>query len=152
MTDLAAPRRRMVQDQLQGCGVRDARLLRAMERAARERFVPSNARPHVFEDRPIPVAEGVVLPQAHITAYRIEALARAPGARVLQRRGHSRASSPRSGGGSAQRALRSPPQCPRRPRWSSYRVRMRIDFERGPRVTSTPSDRVKEQRLVGHPP
>jgi hypothetical protein len=78
MTDLAASRRRMVQDQLQGRGVRDALLLRAMERAARERFVPSDARPHVFEDRPIPVAEGVVLPQAHITAYRIEALARAP--------------------------------------------------------------------------
>ena len=83
MTDLAASRRRMVQDQVQGRGVRDARLLEAMERVARERVVPSEERPPVFENQPIPVAEGVVLPQAQITAYRIEALALAPGARVL---------------------------------------------------------------------
>ena len=60
MTDRAASRRRMAQ----GRGVRDARLLAAMERVARERIVPSNARPHVFEDRPIPVAKGVVLPRS----------------------------------------------------------------------------------------
>ena len=83
MTDDATARRRMVRHQVRGRGVRDPRLLEAMERVPRERFVPEAERPHAFEDRPIPVADGVVLPQAHLTACRIEPLALAPGARVL---------------------------------------------------------------------
>lgn len=84
MTDLAERREEMVRRQIRARGVRDERLLDAMRKIPRERFLPARWRDHAYEDRPIPVAEGQVALQPHVVAYMIEALALEAGARVLE--------------------------------------------------------------------
>jgi protein-L-isoaspartate(D-aspartate) O-methyltransferase len=65
----------MVREQVLARGVRDQEVLGAMRRVPRHAFVPEHLRSHAYEDRPLPIAEGLVLDPPSVIAWRLEALA-----------------------------------------------------------------------------
>jgi protein-L-isoaspartate(D-aspartate) O-methyltransferase len=82
--DAAAARRRMVDEQIRARGIADPRVLDALARVPRERFVPEEARAEAFEDHPIPIGHRQTISQPYIVAYMTEALRVAPDHRVLE--------------------------------------------------------------------
>lgn len=78
------PRRRMVQDQLAGRGVRDPRVLDAMGLVARETFVPPHLLQVAYTDRPLPIGNGQTISQPFILATMAEALGLRGGESVLE--------------------------------------------------------------------
>jgi protein-L-isoaspartate(D-aspartate) O-methyltransferase len=77
-------RARMVADQIRARGVTDPRVLAAMTRVPRERFVPEDLRREAFDDRPLPIGHGQTISQPYIVAFMTEALKLEPGHRVLE--------------------------------------------------------------------
>jgi protein-L-isoaspartate(D-aspartate) O-methyltransferase len=84
MQDRQPERDRMVEVQIAGRGVTDARVLAAMREVPREAFVPSELAPHAYDDSPLPIAEGQTISQPFIVAAMIEAAGLAPADRVLE--------------------------------------------------------------------
>ena len=80
----AALRERMVEAQLEARGIRDRRVLEAMRRVPRERFVPSNARRQAYADRPLPIGGGQTISQPYMVAAMLEALDCAAEHRALE--------------------------------------------------------------------
>jgi len=70
----ARARRRMVELQLAGRGIRDRRVLEAMATVPRERFVPAAARAEAYSDRPLPIGRGQTISQPYMVAAMLEAL------------------------------------------------------------------------------
>ncbi|MHC4610884.1 MAG: protein-L-isoaspartate(D-aspartate) O-methyltransferase, partial [Planctomycetota bacterium] len=84
-SDLAAEaRREMVAHQIAGRGVRDPRVLSAMERLPRERFVPPAQRDAAYQDRALPIEQGQTISQPYMVAYMTEALRPEAGLKVLE--------------------------------------------------------------------
>lgn len=83
---LTLERRRhdMVERQIAGRGVRDPRVLRAMEQVPRDRFVPPEGRAFAYDDMPLPIGSRQTISQPYIVAAMIEALELPPHARVLE--------------------------------------------------------------------
>jgi protein-L-isoaspartate(D-aspartate) O-methyltransferase len=77
-------RRRMVTDQLQARGIKDARVLEAMEVVPREEFVLTEYRPQAYEDSPLPIGFGQTISQPYAVAYCVEALQLQGGEKVLE--------------------------------------------------------------------
>ncbi|HMC77159.1 MAG TPA: protein-L-isoaspartate(D-aspartate) O-methyltransferase [Vicinamibacterales bacterium] len=77
-------RARMVADQIRARGITDPRVLAAMTRVPRERFVPSGVRHEAFDDRPLPIGYGQTISQPYIVAFMTEALQLEPQHRVLE--------------------------------------------------------------------
>jgi len=67
-------RERMVSEQIEARGVRDARVLAAMRRVPRHEFVPFGQRAYAYEDRPLPIGHGQTISQPYIVAVMSEAL------------------------------------------------------------------------------
>ncbi|KQK31886.1 protein-L-isoaspartate O-methyltransferase [Bosea thiooxidans] len=63
----------MVEFQLVGRGIRDARVLAAMRQVPREAFVASGLADLAYEDAPLPIAEGQTISQPFIVALMAEA-------------------------------------------------------------------------------
>ena len=84
MTKRSADRRRMVEFQLVGRGIRDARVLAAMRQVPREAFVASGLADLAYEDAPLPIAEGQTISQPFIVALMAEAAEIKAGDRVLE--------------------------------------------------------------------
>jgi protein-L-isoaspartate(D-aspartate) O-methyltransferase len=74
----------MVDSQLRGQGIRDERVLRAMARVPRHRFVPEQAEEAAYDNRALPTAEGQTISQPFMVARMTEALDPRPGLRVLE--------------------------------------------------------------------
>lgn len=74
----------MVAEQIRARGVRDARVLAAMEHVPRERFVPEALRSEAYEDHPISIGYGQTISQPYIVGYMTEALRLEPTHRVLE--------------------------------------------------------------------
>src|SRR5262245_17396284 len=75
----------MVAHQIEGRGVRDVRVLEAMRRVPRHRFVPPELIAHAYEDTPLPIGERQTISQPYMVALMSEALAlEGDGARVLE--------------------------------------------------------------------
>ncbi|OAH26882.1 protein-L-isoaspartate(D-aspartate) O-methyltransferase [Methylorubrum populi] len=74
----------MLETQLIARGIRDAALLDAMGRVAREAFVPAEFAAEAYADGPLPIGAGQTISQPYIVALMIEALALRPGERVLE--------------------------------------------------------------------
>jgi protein-L-isoaspartate(D-aspartate) O-methyltransferase len=74
----------MVDSQLRARGVRDARVLNAMQRVQRHQFAPERYRDQAYEDHPLPIGEGQTISQPYIVAVMLEALALSPRDRVLE--------------------------------------------------------------------
>jgi protein-L-isoaspartate(D-aspartate) O-methyltransferase len=81
---LAGRRRRMVDRDLRGRGIKDPRVLSAMEAVPRHLFIPENLRPLAYEDEPLPIGEGQTISQPYIVAYMSEALELRGNERVLE--------------------------------------------------------------------
>jgi protein-L-isoaspartate(D-aspartate) O-methyltransferase len=74
----------MVERQLRGRGIRDERVLRAMERVPRQEFVAEASRPEAYEDHPIGIGDCQTISQPYIVAVMLQALAMGPGDKVLE--------------------------------------------------------------------
>ena len=74
----------MVDTQLRLRGIRDERVLDAMARVPRHRFVREADAEMAYGDHPISVGYGQTISQPYIVAYMTEALALPAGARVLE--------------------------------------------------------------------
>ncbi len=82
--DLAAERERMVADQLAARDITDRRVLEAMRRIPRHRFVPAAVAAAAYDDRPLPIGHSVTISQPYIVALMTQALELVPGDRVLE--------------------------------------------------------------------
>lgn len=82
--DAAARRAEMVRTQIERRGVRDPRVLEAMRRVPRERFLPAERAAEAFDDAALPFAHGQTISQPYIVALMTEALRLPPGGRVLE--------------------------------------------------------------------
>jgi protein-L-isoaspartate(D-aspartate) O-methyltransferase len=77
-------RRRMVEEQLLGAGIRDERVLSVMGSVPRHLFVDPAFLNRAYGDHPLPTAEGQTISQPLIVARMLELLAVAPEHRVLE--------------------------------------------------------------------
>jgi protein-L-isoaspartate(D-aspartate) O-methyltransferase len=79
-----AERTAMVAEQLRARGLRDERVLRAMEMVPRHRFVPESLQADAYADGPLPIGAGQTISQPYIVALMTELLAPQPTDRVLE--------------------------------------------------------------------
>jgi protein-L-isoaspartate(D-aspartate) O-methyltransferase len=77
-------RKMMADSQIRARGVRDARVLSAMEKVPRHLFVPAGMRRYAYADEPLPIGEGQTISQPYIVAYMTEALGLGGEERVLE--------------------------------------------------------------------
>lgn len=77
-------REKMVEEQLQGRGIRDPRVLDAMRTVPRHRFVSPQEQKHSYEDHPLPIQAGQTISQPYIVAYMLQALALKGEEKVLE--------------------------------------------------------------------
>ncbi|HWQ10711.1 MAG TPA: protein-L-isoaspartate(D-aspartate) O-methyltransferase [Holophaga sp.] len=80
----AVARDHMVRTQIEARGVTDPRVLEAMRRVPRHRFVPEGCLLQAHEDHPIPLGGGQTISQPYIVAYMAEALCLEGHERVLE--------------------------------------------------------------------
>ena len=66
--------RRMVDEQLRGRDIADARVLEAMERVPREAFVPSDLRRRAYDDAALPIGSGQTISQPYMVARILQEL------------------------------------------------------------------------------
>jgi len=77
-------RQRMVEEQLRFRGIRDQRVLEAMQIVPRHLFVPETWRAQAYEDMPLPIGHQQTISQPYIVALMLEALALTGTERVLE--------------------------------------------------------------------
>ncbi len=84
MRDYEAERKRMVESQLRGRGICDPRVLAAMERVPRHRFLPDPDDAAAHGDHPLPIGSGQTISQPYMVALMTECLHLAGAERVLE--------------------------------------------------------------------
>ncbi len=72
--DFADERRSMVENQIRARGIKDERVLRAMEIVLRHEFVPREMWRDAYCDRPLPIGEGQTISQPYMVALMSECL------------------------------------------------------------------------------
>ena len=77
-------RERMVREQIEARGVRDAPTLAAMRKVPRHELVPANARARAYDDNPLPIGHDQTISQPYIVAFMTEALGLRGGEKVLE--------------------------------------------------------------------
>lgn len=82
--DFTALRQRMVREQIEARGVRDAAVLSAMRTVPRHLFVPAPLRERAYEDTPLPIGHRATISQPLIVAVMTELLEVPPAGRVLE--------------------------------------------------------------------
>jgi protein-L-isoaspartate(D-aspartate) O-methyltransferase len=84
LPDYAAARGAMVARQLQARDITDPRVLAAMGKVPRHRFVPDHLAPLAYGDHPLPIGQGQTISQPYIVALMSQWAAVQPGDRVLE--------------------------------------------------------------------
>ncbi|MFB3922467.1 MAG: protein-L-isoaspartate(D-aspartate) O-methyltransferase [Terriglobia bacterium] len=79
-----AERRAMVEQQIRRRGIRDEKVLEAMERVPRHEFVPAVHLGAAYDDRPLPIGEAETISQPYIVAAMTSAARIVPGDKVLE--------------------------------------------------------------------
>jgi protein-L-isoaspartate(D-aspartate) O-methyltransferase len=77
-------RQRMVEEQLRPRGIRNPRVLEAMQTVPRHLFVPKIWRAQAYEDGPLPIGHKQTISQPYIVAFMLEALELTGSERVLE--------------------------------------------------------------------
>src|SRR3954452_9680105 len=77
-------RTHMVGTQLRARGIRDERVLQAMERVPRHIFVGPELQAEAYSDNPVAIGEGQTVSQPFIVAFMLQALELAPEHKVLE--------------------------------------------------------------------
>ena len=80
----AAERQLMVAQQLKGRDITDPRVLAALGKVPRERFVPEDLRSLAYEDHPLPIGRGQTISQPYIVALMTQWAEIKPGDKVLE--------------------------------------------------------------------
>lgn len=80
----AVKRAEMVTQQIIGRGVKDARVLTAMQKVPRHKFIPQSEQQHAYDDSPLPIGYDQTISQPYIVAYMTEALHLKGSERVLE--------------------------------------------------------------------
>jgi protein-L-isoaspartate(D-aspartate) O-methyltransferase len=80
----AAARIRLVQSGVEGLGVSDPDVLRAMRTVPRHEFVPSEFLDQAYDNHPLPIGYGQTISQPYIVGWMTEMLELAPGEKVLE--------------------------------------------------------------------
>jgi protein-L-isoaspartate(D-aspartate) O-methyltransferase len=80
----ARRRRVMVETQIRERGIRDVRVLEALRKVPRHRFVREQDVAAAYDDHPMAIGLGQTISQPYIVAFMTEALALAPGHKVLE--------------------------------------------------------------------
>jgi protein-L-isoaspartate(D-aspartate) O-methyltransferase len=81
---LTARREAMVQRQIASRGIRDERVLAALNAVPRHRFVPAVLQDEAYRDSPLPIGHGQTISQPYIVALMTELIRPQPGMRVLE--------------------------------------------------------------------
>jgi len=79
-----ATRREMVAKQIRARGIRDARVLAAMEKVPRHLLLDRSLWSRAYADHPLPIGEGQTISQPYVVALMTEQLRLSPSARVLE--------------------------------------------------------------------
>ena len=74
MKDYTIARRRMVDEQIVGRGVQDPRVIEAMLKVPRHKFVAPGMESQAYLDNPLPIGEGQTISQPYMVAMMSEAL------------------------------------------------------------------------------
>ena len=82
--DFKAMREKMVESQIKARGVKDPRVLSALLKVERHRFVPEKYLDSAYSDQPLPIGEGQTISQPYIVALMTELLELKGGERVLE--------------------------------------------------------------------
>ena len=82
--DFEHARSRMIAEQIEARGFRDAAVLAAMRQVPRHLFVEPALSERAYEDTPLPIGERQTISQPYMVALMSEALELVPGARVLE--------------------------------------------------------------------
>ncbi len=77
-------RQQMVDQQIQGRGLRHPALLAAMRKVPRHRFVPESLRARAYDDGPLPIGHDQTISQPYIVAFMTQALELSGDERVLE--------------------------------------------------------------------
>src|SRR5262245_10940393 len=77
-------RERMVEEQLVRRGIHDARVLAAMRKVPRDRFVDAAQRERAYDDTPLPIGAGQTISQPYMVARMLELLRLGGTERVLE--------------------------------------------------------------------
>jgi protein-L-isoaspartate(D-aspartate) O-methyltransferase len=77
-------RMQMVQKDIQGRGVKDPKVLEAMQKIPRHLFVDESFKEKAYADHPLPIGEGQTISQPYVIALMTEALRLRPEDRVLE--------------------------------------------------------------------
>ena len=80
----AEPRKRMVERDLSGRGIKDQRVLEVMSRVPRHLFVPRVHQSQAYQDHPLPIGEGQTISQPYVVALMSELLMLKGTERVLE--------------------------------------------------------------------
>jgi len=83
-TDTALAREKMVAEQLEARGIKDARVLDAMRSVERDRFIPSELRDHAYDDGPLPIGSDQTISQPYMVALTCEVAELIGSERVLE--------------------------------------------------------------------
>jgi protein-L-isoaspartate(D-aspartate) O-methyltransferase len=83
-TDVDAQRAAMVETQLRGRDIRDARVLEAMRKVPRHRFVPDGVSSQAYADHPLPIGHDQTISQPYIVGFMSQALKVEPPHKVLE--------------------------------------------------------------------
>ena len=83
-TERADERERMVRDQIAARGLGDPRVLAALGRVPRHRFVPPESAHQAYGDGPLPIGYGQTVSQPYVVACMTAAASLGPGERVLE--------------------------------------------------------------------
>jgi protein-L-isoaspartate(D-aspartate) O-methyltransferase len=79
-----AARRLMVERDLRARGIKDSKVLAAMEAVPRHLFVPQHLRDSAYDDRPLPIGEDQTISQPYVVAFMSELLQLKPADTVLE--------------------------------------------------------------------
>ncbi len=82
--DVARERSRMVEEQLKNRGIHDERVLQAMARVPRHRFLPEDKRALAYTDGPVQIGQGQTLSQPYMVALMTQCLALQGHEKVLE--------------------------------------------------------------------
>ena len=82
--DSREARMKMVELQIAARGVTDEKVLEAMRKVERHRFVPEQYRDFAYSDRPLPIGEGQTISQPYVVAFMTEILALRRDEKVLE--------------------------------------------------------------------
>jgi protein-L-isoaspartate(D-aspartate) O-methyltransferase len=77
-------RRRMIELQIRGRGIRDERVLRALQEVPRHQFISESLAAEAYDDGPLGIGEGQTISQPYIVAFMTETAQIMPGSKVLE--------------------------------------------------------------------